>query len=64
MAVINGEQKNVTGQNLASFLNDEGYDISKIVVERNLEIIPKDKLVDIVIEEGDSIEILQFVGGG
>jgi thiamine biosynthesis protein ThiS len=33
-------------------------------VERNLEIIPRDRLGAVVLEDGDSVEVLRFVGGG
>ena len=35
-----------------------------VIVELNGEIIPKDKMMDIQVNEGDSIELIQFVGGG
>ena len=36
----------------------------RLVVERNREIVPSEKFAEIVLEEGDSLELLQFVGGG
>lgn len=36
----------------------------KIAVERNLEIVPSSKYAENVLQEGDNIEILQFIGGG
>ena len=35
-----------------------------VVVEQNLQIIPQDQLENTLIQEGDQIEILCFVGGG
>ena len=43
---------------------EEGFELCRIVVERNLEIISADQLPDIVMEDGDIIEVLRFVGGG
>ena len=37
---------------------------SRVVVERNLEIVPQDQLEAVIIQDEDSIEILRFVGGG
>ena len=51
-------------ENLLEYLKDAGYQLEKIVVERNLEIIPRDQLENVVIQENDSIEVLSFVGGG
>lgn len=35
-----------------------------IAIERNLEIIPKSAHATTVLEDGDKLEIVQFVGGG
>ena len=64
MVRINGEDKALAGINLLEYLQDAGYQLEKIVVERNLEIIPRDQLENVVIQENDSIEVLSFVGGG
>lgn len=64
MVTINGEQKDLAGKNLYQYLSNEGFDLNRVVVERNLEIIPKEILAEIQIEENDSIEVLNFVGGG
>ncbi len=64
MVTINGEQKDIAGQNLYQYLRTEGFELSQIVVERNLEIIPREDLDKIVIRENDTIEVLRFVGGG
>ena len=64
MVRITGEDKALAGINLLEYLKDAGYQLEKIVVERNLEIIPRDQLENVVIQENDSIEVLSFVGGG
>ncbi|MFC6199777.1 sulfur carrier protein ThiS [Ponticaulis profundi] len=35
-----------------------------VAVERNLEIVPKSLHGDTLLQEGDSLEIVEFVGGG
>ena len=64
MVRINGEEKAIAGKNLLEYLKKAGFEPEKVVVERNLEIIPRDQLGNIVIQEEDSIEVLRFVGGG
>ena len=64
MVTVNGEKKDIAGQNLYRYLKEEGFDICRVVVERNLEIVPKEALEGITIREEDSIEVLRFVGGG
>jgi sulfur carrier protein len=64
MVIINGEEKNVQGISIADYLEQEGHNTGRVVVERNLTIVPREKWGETVIEDGDSIEVLQFVGGG
>jgi thiamine biosynthesis protein ThiS len=35
-----------------------------VVVERNLVLVPQDAFAATLLEAGDSLEILHFVGGG
>ena len=35
-----------------------------VVVERNLRIVPRERVAEEVVEDGDSIEIIRLVGGG
>ncbi|MEE1304011.1 MAG: sulfur carrier protein ThiS [Agathobacter sp.] len=64
MVTVNGQQKDIAGQNLQQYLTEAGFDVNRVVVERNLEIVPKDELGKITIQDQDSIEVLRFVGGG
>lgn len=64
MVRINGEEKPIAGRNLLEYLKTSGFEPDKVVVERNLEIVPRDELGNVTIQEEDSIEVLRFVGGG
>lgn len=64
MVTVNGEQKDIAGSNLYTFLKEEGYELSRVVIELNLDIIPKEELENITIKDEDVIEVLRFVGGG
>lgn len=65
MVTINGEAAaGAAGMTIGAYLAREGYDIARVVVEQNLNILPRQALETTVIQEGDSIEILCFVGGG
>ncbi len=37
---------------------------ASVVVERNREILHKDCFADVMLENGDELEIIRFVGGG
>ncbi len=64
MVTINGENVNAAGKTVAQYINEAGYNASRIVVERNLVILKADELSSTVLEDGDTVEILNFVGGG
>ena len=64
MVKINGEEKEIAGKNLLEYLKEAGFEPERVVVERNLDIIPKDELGNTTIQDEDVIEVLRFVGGG
>jgi len=65
MVKINGEEaQGVEGMKIMDYLQNNGYNINRIVVEKNLEVVPRSDMNNIFIQDGDSIEIIQFVGGG
>jgi thiamine biosynthesis protein ThiS len=41
-----------------------GLNPKKVAVERNLEIVPRSTLADVMLCEGDALEIIHIVGGG
>ena len=64
MVKINGEEKEIAGKNLLEYLKEAGFEPERVLVERNLDIIPKDELGNTIIQDEDVIEVLRFVGGG
>ncbi len=64
MVKINGEAKKIAGKNLLEYLKEAGFEPERVVVERNLEIVPKEELGNVTIQDEDAIEVLRFVGGG
>ncbi|WP_448784237.1 sulfur carrier protein ThiS [Blautia sp.] len=64
MVQINGEMKEIAGKNLLEYLKENGFNPEHLVVERNFEIIPKEKFASVTIQDEDVIEVLRFVGGG
>ena len=49
---------------IAQMLQERNVTGIMYVVEKNLEIVPKEKYSQTNIEENDSIEIVGFFGGG
>lgn len=64
MVKINGELFNIAGKSVAEYLKTTSYDMKRIAVERNGDIIPKAQYAETVFEDGDSVEVVSFVGGG
>jgi len=64
MLKINGKDgSEFIGKTVAQLLAAKGLKPERIAVELNGEILPKDKF-DTVLRDGDSAEIVHFVGGG
>ena len=64
MVKLNGEEKELAGKNLLEYLKEAGFKPEQVVVERNLEIVPKEQMGCVTIQDEDVIEVLRFVGGG
>lgn len=62
---INGEHKCVAaGQTIAALAETMGLVPAKLAVERNLEVVPRSTLDQVIVDDGDTLEIVHFVGGG
>ena len=64
MVKINGELLPAAGQTLAQYLASTSFDPLRIAVERNGDIVPRAAYAETVLADGDSVEIVSFVGGG
>lgn len=62
---INGEEQSLTGAlSLAELLLTLNITKGKVAIERNLEIVPRSLYGETMVEEGDRLEIVHFIGGG
>ena len=61
MVRINGKDIAAAGQNL---LADQEYRTDRIAIELNGTIIPRRDYDKVTLKDGDSMEIVHFVGGG
>ena len=64
MVKVNSEEMDIAGKTVAEYLSTTNYDSKRIAVERNGDIIFKSQYDSTVLEDGDSIEVVSFVGGG
>ena len=64
MVKINGKELNVAGKTISEYLATTNYDPKRIAVERNGDIVPKAQYSEMVLQDGDILEVVSFVGGG
>ena len=64
MVRINGEDLDVGGKSVAEYLNSAGYDLMRVAVELNGDLDAKVQYADTIFKDGDSVEVVSFVGGG
>lgn len=63
--IVNGETFKLENPiTVKDFLTSNGYDCTKVAVERNGDIIPKAIFLETLLYDGDTIEVVRFVGGG
>lgn len=62
---LNGEARRVpAGGTVVDLLEHLGLHPGTIVVEHNREILERNSYPDVPVREGDTLELVHFVGGG
>lgn len=62
---INGDTIEVSkAANVRELLHELGIDPARVAVELNLSIVKKSEYEKVELNEGDTLEIVNFVGGG
>lgn len=62
---VNGSVVEVTSSlSLQEYVDSLGVSCQRMVVEYNGEIPPRERWQEILLREGDTLEIVHFVGGG
>jgi thiamine biosynthesis protein ThiS len=49
---------------ITKLMTDLQIDSSKVAIEQNLVIIPANEYAETFICDGDTLEVVQFIGGG
>ncbi len=63
--ILNGESRDIAeGTSIEALVLTLADDPRGVAIERNLEIVPKAEHATTVLEDGDRLEVVQFVGGG
>jgi len=64
MVKVNGTKLDIAGKTVAEYLATTKYDPKRIAVERNGDIVFKSQYAETILKDGDSLEVVSFVGGG
>ncbi len=65
MITVNGKEITLTAPtSVADYLEQNHYQIKRIAVEMNGDILPKYSYSDTMLKDGDRLEVVSFVGGG
>ena len=65
MIIVNGKEINLTEDTtVAEYLEQNQYQVKRIAVELNGDILPKYSYSDTMLKDGDRLEVVTFVGGG
>jgi thiamine biosynthesis protein ThiS len=63
--VLNGEAKEIAaGQSILDLVLSLNLPSDRLAVEHNLKIVKRDQWNKQRLQDGDKVEIVQFVGGG
>jgi thiamine biosynthesis protein ThiS len=63
--VVNGENRRIAGPaTVADLLSHLGLDSRTVVVELNRVIVRRPRVTEVMLQDGDSVELVHFVGGG
>jgi len=63
--VVNGKPREAAdGLTVAALIAELGITAPRVAVERNMDIVDRERFADTVLAENDQVEIIHFVGGG
>jgi len=63
--IVNGKKYKIKEkQNILMLLKKLGFKMSKVAVEINQDLIPRETYKSVTLKKGDKVEIVTFLGGG
>jgi sulfur carrier protein len=65
IVTINGERREIPeGLTVVALLDHLGMPGSRVAIEYNLDILPRNRWQETLVQTDDKFEIVHFVGGG
>ena len=63
--IFNGKPRETqTSITIQELLDQMQLDCMQVVVEHNHNIVPRQRLAETALNDGDTLEVIHFVGGG
>ena len=63
--LVNGKERPIdASQDLETYLNSFGLDLTHVAVGYNGEVLEREQYPDVTLQDGDILEIVRPVGGG
>ena len=62
--ILNGQHTATAGPALRDLIDEQGIAPETIVAEVNFKLIKREDWQHCLLQEGDTVELLSFVGGG
>ena len=65
MITVNGKEIALESQlTVMEYLEQNKYQLSRVAVEMNGDILPNYRYSEVMLQDGDRLEVVSFVGGG
>ena len=61
---VNGKPETISTGSIAAYVEEKGLAPKTLVVEHNGQVVMADRWAETLLNEGDRLELLSFVGGG
>jgi len=62
---VNGQEKSLDeGATVSDMLTTLKLDLTGMIIERNLEVVPRSEYEKTKLSDGDNIELIRLVAGG
>jgi len=62
---VNGESRDIaTGATVRTLLEELGLNDKTVVVQRNDDVVVREEFGGTLLQDGDILELVRFVGGG
>jgi len=62
--IMNGKETEVQSQTLRNLVDELGLAPDSLIVEKNRQLVKRESWAETTLQQGDRLELLNFVGGG